>query len=386
MDRFIKIEKNFRALIVFDDGSYIKAKTFDKAKSKIQTLELCFTTSLNGYQESISDPSYAGQALVFSFPHIGNTGINPEDFESCEIYTKAIILSEKPTLPSNHRSKKTFEEIMLEKDIICAFSVDTREMVQKIRSREIKNACFGVFNEGDNINISDMAHLAKNYTYDFQTLITPIISCKERKEKINKIIENSKNNPKNLKKAIVFDYGIKLNILNCLNDYGFIIEDVFPYNFDSKKIDFSKYDCIVFSNGPGDPLEAFELNKEIVEKSLESKLPILAICLGHQIIGMANPKFNMEAFKMKQGHRGINHPIKNIQTSKIEITSQNHGFALRARKEDSIKYVNLYSLFDGSIAGLLCEEDKIMTTQYHPESSCGAHDSRYIFKKFYDMV
>jgi carbamoyl-phosphate synthase small subunit len=377
--------KEFRAIAVFNDGSFIRLKTFENAPKKLITLELCFTTSITGFQETMTDPSYAGQALIFSFPHIGNTGINKDDIESCQIYTKAILLSEKPTKPSNFRSEISFEDWVIKNDGVCLFGADTRELIQKIRSGKIKNACFGVFEEGDEINLNEMSKSAENYTYDFETLIRPIISCSERAKEIEKIKEESFSRASFGPKTIVFDYGIKLNILRCLLDQNFLIKDVFPFDYDSEKIDFSQYDCIVFSNGPGDPAEAFQLNQALVEKAINSKLPILGICLGHQIIGIAHPSLKMQAFKMKQGHRGTNHPIKNLSTSKVEITSQNHGFALRPVNENSKQFINLVSLFDQSVAGFCLPEEKIITTQYHPESSAGTHDSRYIFSDFMKM-
>lgn len=386
MNNKIKIPSNFNAVIVFDDGSYVFLNTFERSEKKVFPLELCFTTAITGYQETMTDPSYAGQALVFSNPHIGNTGINFDDLESSEIYTKAIILSEKPSLPSNFRSKKTFEDWVIDSGSFCFFGIDTRELIQRVRSGEIKNACFGVFNSGDEVNIEEMKNLAKNYNYNFESLIRPILSNQKRSEEIEKICKNSE---KNKKRALVFDFGIKLNILRCLSEAGFYIKDVFPFDFNSEKINFSDYDCIVFSNGPGDPSEAFELNKDLVFRSFESGLPILGICLGHQIIGFSHTKLKMEVFKMKQGHRGSNHPVQNLKPDgsfSVEITSQNHGFALSAQNEESKKFINRYSLFDGSIAGFFLPEEKIITTQYHPESSAGTHDSRFIFKEFFEMV
>jgi carbamoyl-phosphate synthase small subunit len=383
------IKKEYRAVVVFDDGSYILQKTFEKASRQIITLELCFTTSLIGYQEIMTDPSYAGQALIFSFPHIGNTGINDEDNESCQIYTKAVMMNERPSKPSNFRSEKTFENWVLKNNIICVFGADTRDLIKKIRKGQIKNACFGVFDDGEEVNLDQMISLAKNYTYNFTELIGPILSCESRKKEIEKIVLNSslyEIKQEGFKpKTLVLDYGVKLNILRCLVENCFDLKDVLPFDSNPESVDFSKYDCIVFSNGPGDPKEAFKLSEELVLKTFESGLPILGICLGHQIIGLSHPKLKMEAFKMSQGHRGANHPVKNLSTSKVEITSQNHGFALRATTEESKKFINHCSLFDESIAGLFLPEEKILTVQYHPESSSGTHDSRYIFKDFFKL-
>jgi len=390
----VKIQNDFRVVIVFDNGSYLFAKTFIKAKKQIITLELCFSTSMIGYQESISDPSYAGQALVFSFPHIGNTGINYEDSESCNIYTKALIFSEKPTEPSNYRSKISLENFLLENNIIGAFDVDTREIISQIRLGKIKNICIGVFDNNDEVEILDMAEKAKSYTYNFKGLLDPILSCKKRANSLANLVEDSKKHIQDISikkfKTLVIDYGVKLNIVKCLIKNNFLIEDLVPYTINYNQIDFSKYDCVVLSNGPGDPAEAYDLSRDLIQKIFDLKIPILGICLGHQIIGACFEKFNMETFKMSQGHRGINHPVKSVSNGKIQITSQNHGFAIRSKnpelKNEDNQYIDSYSLFDQSISGLRCNDNKILTTQYHPESSPGTHDSVFIFKEFYNML
>lgn len=379
--------EKYNAIIVFRDGKYILAKAIGSLKKV--ALEICFTTALTGYQEAITDPSYAGQAIIFSFTHIGNAGVNLEDCESDIAYAKAIVVSEKPSLPSNYRSEEEFENWLIKNDVLLIYDVDTRALIQKIRNEGMQNVCLAGFTNGEEIDISYLQQLANEYSYNYSSLMKSILNSNKRNQIIQSIKKKSEQiNDKSKKyNILVIDFGVKINILNCLYSVGLVIKDVFPYNY-KENIDFSKYDGIVLSNGPGDPLEAYQENPALVNSILESGVPVLGICLGHQIIGIAHPKLKMEVFKMKQGHRGVNHPIKNLHTGIVEITSQNHGFSLRKEENciDGDCYISHVSLFDHTIAGLYLEKEKIITSQYHPESSAGTHDSRYIFDNFVKMI
>ena len=380
-------DKYKNSAIVFKNGDFILGKSCGSYGQR--ALELCFSTAMTGYQEAITDPSYGGQAIVFSFVHIGNTGINKEDLESGTAYAKGIIINNYPSEPSNWRSENTFSNWLKNENVIAICDIDTRALVQKIRSEGMQSIGIGSYKDGEVIDLEHLQDLANNYSYNFQDIMNGILSDTKRNEAIKKIERESENESKQdtaQKKILVLDYGVKLNILGCIKNSGFSLE-VLSCNTNIKDIDFAKYNGIVLSNGPADPNEALELNKDLVYGCFTSCLPILGICLGHQIIGIAHEKIKMKAFKMHQGHRGTNHPVKNLRTGTVEITSQNHGYALKVEEGSlSDKYVSHRSLFDHTIAGLYLEDEKIITTQYHPESSAGTHDSRYIFEEFRKMI
>ncbi len=368
------------AVILFSDGEIFFGKSCGIFGEK--ATEICFNTAITGYQEALTDPSYSGQSIVFSFPHIGNTGVNSIDYESGSASVDAVIMRNKISIDSNHRSEIKFDEWLQKQGLIGIYDIDTRALIQKIRKSGPQNVAIGTYKNGEEIKIEKLKSLISEYSCNFADEMKKISSDEKRQEKIKHLVEKSIHN-KN--KVAVLDYGVKLNILHCLIDNDCAI-DVIPYNSDVNLIDFSRYDGIFLSNGPADPSDALKLSYDLIEKVFASKKPIFGICLGHQIIAIYYKKLNVEVKKMKQGHRGINHPIKNLITNHVEITSQNHGFAAFSLSDAEKKYISHVSLFDGSIAGFYIEEDKILSVQYHPESSPGTHDSRYLFKNFVEMI
>lgn len=372
--------QNYNAVILFGDGEIFFGKScgvFGK-----RATEICFNTAMTGYQEALTDPSYSGQSIVFAFPHIGNVGVNLIDYESGSASVDGIIMRDKISIDSNHRSEVNFAQWIVEQNLIGIYDVDTRALVQKIRKSGLQNVAIGSYRIGEEIRIDELKSLLEKYSCNFYNEMEKILSDSKRERALREICENSVHNKF---KVAVFDYGVKLNILHCLVDNDCAIE-VIPYNIDPKTIDCKKYDGFFLSNGPADPLDALELNPSLIEEIFAQKKPIFGICLGHQIIALYYKKLNVAVSKMDQGHRGINHPVKNLLTGRVEITSQNHGFSAFRTNDTNEKYISHVSLFDGSIAGFYVEEDKILSVQYHPESSPGTHDSRYLFKNFVEMM
>ena len=345
------------------------------------TGEVCFNTSLTGYQEIISDPSYAGQIINFTFPHIGNVGTNNEDIESDKIWTRGVIFNSEITNPSNYRSLKNLDEWLKKNKIVGITGLDTRSLTNFIRDKgapkgTISNNKFGKFNikklikkttNWPGLNGMDLAQevsTRKNYTW--KGLKT---WSKEEGYK--------KNNQKKFR-VIAIDYGIKKNILRYFSNFNCEVK-VVSCKESAENLLKLKPHGIFLSNGPGDPAATGKYAISTVQKLIKSNLPVFGICLGHQILALA---LNAKTKKMKLGHRGANHPVKNLMSKKVEITSQNHGFEVV--KESLPKNVEIThrSLFDNCIEGIKLKDKPVFSVQYHPESNPGPQDSHYLFNDF----
>ncbi len=349
------------------------------------TGEVCFNTSLTGYQEIISDPSYAGQIINFTFPHIGNVGTNKEDHESDKIWTKGVILNTEITNPSNYRSLKKLDSWLKKNKIVGITGLDTRGLTNFIRDKgapkgTISNNNNGTFNlkkltnssiKWPGLNGLDLARTVttkKVYIWKgFKTW---------RKEK------GFEKNKKKKYKIIAIDYGIKKNILRYFSNFDCEVI-VVPCNLEFEGIIKLKPDGIFLSNGPGDPAATGKYAVDIIQKLIKSNIPIFGICLGHQLLALA---LNARTKKMKLGHRGANHPVKNLINNKVEITSQNHGFEVV--KESLPKNVEMThkSLFDNCVEGIKLKNKPVFSVQYHPESNPGPQDSHYLFNQFINEV
>ena len=345
------------------------------------TGEVCFNTSLTGYQEIISDPSYAGQIINFTFPHIGNVGTNNEDLESDKIWTRGVIFNSEITYPSNYRSLKHLDGWLKKNKIVGITGLDTRSLTNFIRDKgapkgTISNNKSGKFNIKKlvkkttfwpGLNGMDLAKevsTRKNYTW--KGLKT---WSKE---------EGYKKNNKKKFRVIAIDYGIKKNILRYFSNFDCEVK-VVSCKESAENLLKLKPHGIFLSNGPGDPAATGKYAIPIVRKLIKSNLPVFGICLGHQILALA---LNAKTKKMKLGHRGANHPVKNIISKKVEITSQNHGFEVI--KESLPKNVEIThrSLFDDCIEGIKLKNKPVFSVQYHPESNPGPQDSHYLFNNF----
>ncbi len=349
------------------------------------TGEVCFNTSLTGYQEIISDPSYAGQIINFTFPHIGNVGTNTEDLESEKIWTRGVIFNSEITDPSNYRSLLNLNYWLKKNKIVGITGLDTRSLTNYIRDKgapkgTISKKKSGKFNINKLIKTSikwpglsgmDLAELVSTQnTYTWKGLKT-----------WNKEKGYIKNKKKKLK-IVAIDYGIKKNILRYFSNYDCEVK-VVSCKQTAEDILNLKPHGVFLSNGPGDPAATGKYAIKTVQKLIKSNIPIFGICLGHQILALA---LNAKTKKMKLGHRGANHPVKNLITHKVEITSQNHGFEVMRESLNKNIIVTHKSLFDNSIEGIKYKNKPVFSVQYHPESNPGPQDSHYLFSDFIKEV
>ena len=349
------------------------------------TGEVCFNTSLTGYQEIISDPSYAGQIINFTFPHIGNVGTNNEDLESDKIWTKGVIFNSEITSPSNYRALQTLDKWLKKNQIVGLTGLDTRSLTNLIRDKgapkgTITNNKKGKFNIKKLTNMSvkwpglnglDLAkEVSTKKTYIWKGFKTWKKNVGYKKNSIKKF------------KIIAVDYGIKKNILRYFSDYNCEVK-VVSCKLTADEIVKLKPDGIFLSNGPGDPAATGKYAIDTVQKLIKLNYPIFGICLGHQILALA---LNAKTKKMKLGHRGANHPVKNLINNSVEITSQNHGFVVIEKSLSKNIQITHKSLFDDTIEGIKLKNKPVFSVQYHPEANPGPQDSQYLFKNFIQDV
>ena len=345
------------------------------------TGEVCFNTSLTGYQEIISDPSYAGQIINFTFPHIGNVGTNKEDLESDKIWAKGVIFNSEITSPSNYRSLVNLDLWLKKNKIVGITGLDTRGLTNTIRDKGAPKGTIsfskkGAFNINKlvnvttkwsglkNLDLAEQVTTKKNYIWSgFKTWKKEAGYLKNKKYSFH---------------VVAIDYGIKKNILRYFSDFNCKVT-VVSCKTNSNDILKLKPNGIFLSNGPGDPAATGKYAIGIIKELIKNNLPIFGICLGHQILALT---LGAKTKKMKLGHRGANHPVKNLIKDKVEITSQNHGFEIiRETLPKNIK-VTHKSLFDNCIEGIRLKNKPIFSVQYHPESNPGPQDSVYLFEEF----
>ena len=349
------------------------------------TGEVCFNTSLTGYQEIISDPSYAEQIINFTFPHIGNVGTNKEDHESDKIWTKGVIFNSEITNPSNYRSLKNLDGWLKKHKIVGITGLDTRSLTNLIRD---KGAPKGTIcnNKKGNFNLKKLINSSVKWSglngLDLAQTVTTKKKYIWQGFKTWKKEKGFEKNKKKTHKIIAIDYGIKKNILRYFSNFNCEVI-VVPCNLQAKEIIKLKPDGIFLSNGPGDPAATGRYAINIIQKLIKTSIPIFGICLGHQLLALA---LKAKTKKMKLGHRGANHPVKNLINNKVEITSQNHGFEIVKESLPKNVEVTHKSLFDNCIEGIKLKNRPIFSVQYHPESNPGPQDSHYLFKQFINEV
>ena len=349
------------------------------------TGEVCFNTSLTGYQEIISDPSYAGQIINFTFPHIGNVGTNREDHESDKIWTKGVIFNSEITNPSNYRSLANRDLWLKKNKIVGITGLDTRSLTNLIRDKGAPKGTISLSKNGK-FNISKLTNLTTKWTGLKNLDLAEKVTTKKNYiwagfKTWKKGIGYIKNKTKSLN-VVAIDYGIKKNILRYFSDFNCKV-NVVSCKTSAKKILKLKPDGIFLSNGPGDPAATGKYAISIIRELIKKDLPIFGICLGHQILALA---LGAKTKKMKLGHRGANHPVKNLIENKVEITSQNHGFEII--KESLPKNIKIThkSLFDNCIEGIRLKNKSVFSVQYHPESNPGPQDSVYLFQEFINYM
>lgn len=350
--------------IVLEDGEEYLGYGFGAEKESV--CEIVFNTSMVGYQEIVSDPSYTYQMVVMTYPLIGNYGITDDDYETMKPTIGGLIVREYNDMPSNFRYTKTLSEYLEENNIPGIYGIDTRKLTRSIRDKGSRKVII------TDINTSKEEALNKLRKTEIPKDAVSKVSCEKRWYSRT---ANAKYN------IVAVDCGIKLNIIRSLNKRGCNVT-VVPYNTSAEKIISLKPDGIFLSNGPGDP----ENVPEVIDlvKKLKGKYPIFGICLGHQMISLA---YGAKTYKMKFGHRGGNHPVKNLETDKIEITSQNHSFAVDEKSLKGTKLTATHiNILDNTIEGVENKKDKVFSVQYHPESAPGPQDSGYLFDKFINLI
>lgn len=367
--------------LYFENGVFLQAKSFGASGEAVG--EVVFNTSLTGYQEIITDPSYAGQFITFSMPEIGIVGANEQDYESREIFAKGVIVSHYNAYFSNFRAKDSLASILKKHNIIGICGIDTRTIIKMLRTQ------------------GAMMMIASTKYHDKQSL-SQKLSHSPRIEHINYIKQVSTQKaythkdsvfdfekftygkPKWRKKIIAIDFGIKRNILNELNAVGLEVE-VMPHNFSAngiiKRFQSGEISGVFLSNGPGDPL-SLQSEVEEIKKLIDSGIPLFGICLGHQLLALAH---GFKTYKLKFGHHGGNHPVHNLLTNAVEITAQNHNYSVPDSIQ-SIAKVTHRNLFDGTIEGLQYHDKPIFSIQHHPEASPGPKESRSVFEQFAQML
>ena len=349
------------------------------------TGEVCFNTSLTGYQEIISDPSYAGQIINFTFPHIGNVGTNNEDHESDKIWTRGVIFNSEITNPSNYRSLRTLDEWLKKHRVVGITGLDTRGLTNFIRDKGAPKGTISNNKKG-NFNLKKLINTSVKWSgLKGLDLAQTVTTSKKYVWKGFKTWKKEKGFEKNKKKSlriVAIDYGIKKNILRYFSNFGCEVI-VVPCKLSADEIIKIKPDGIFLSNGPGDPAETGKYAIEIIQKLIKSNIPIFGICLGHQLMALA---LKAKTKKMKLGHRGANHPVKNLINDTVEITSQNHGFEIIKESLPKNVQVTHKSLFDNCIEGIKLKNKPVFSVQYHPESNPGPQDSHYLFKQFINEV
>lgn len=355
----------FNRKIILEDGQEYYGYAFGDSEDKV--CEIVFNTSMVGYQEIVSDPSYTYQAVVMCYPLIGNYGMADDDYETIRPTIGGLIVREYNDEPSNFRSAASLSEIMCKYGIPGISGIDTRKLTRSIRDIGSRK----VLITGVETTIEKGLEILKN-----TQIPTDAVSKVSRKN-----VEVFEASTKKKFNVVAIDCGMKQNIVRCLNAKGCKVK-VVPWNTSAEEIIKSNPDGIFISNGPGDPTDVPETIATI--KALIGKYPIFGICLGHQIISLAH---GAKTYKLKFGHRGGNHPVKNLETDKIEITSQNHSYAVDM---ESLKATDLVpthiNILDNTIEGVKSKTEKIFSVQYHPESAPGPQDSSYLFDKFIEMM
>jgi carbamoyl-phosphate synthase small subunit len=379
-----------KGILLLEDGTAFHGKSFGASGEALG--EIVFNTSLTGYQEILTDPSYTEQIVTMTCPEIGNTGVNQEDVESGKPFLRGFLVREYNPVPSNWRAVSSLGEYLEENGIVSLDGIDTRRLVLKIRSHGAMRGIISTvdFDEQTLLGkVLDYPGLVGRDLVRDVTVQTPYLweeglpKCFGFPSEINQETDHIEVKRDGRQFHVVaYDYGIKRNILRLLVGHGCRVT-VVPATFSASETMDLEPDGVFLSNGPGDPFGVEGVRAHVLEL-MEIGIPIFGICLGHQILALAA---GAKTFKLKFGHRGANQPVKDLRTGKVEITSQNHGFAVEERSVEetgfSVSHINLN---DRTVEGLIHEELPVFSVQYHPEASPGPHDASYLFSRFIDLM
>ena len=374
------------ALLVLADGTVIEGQGIGAEGSAVG--EVCFNTAMTGYQEVLTDPSYAGQIVTFTFPHIGNVGANDDDIETTNLAASAgvvgAIVKAAITEPANYRAAKHFDKWLKARGIIGLSGIDTRALTAMIRENGMPNGVIA-HNAKGKLDVAKLKKMAASWPGLEGMDLAKDVSLTQRMEWDEKLWDWHNGHTSadgGAFKVVAVDYGLKRNILRCLTSAGCDVT-VLPADAKAEDILAMNPDGVFLSNGPGDPAATGQYAVPEIRKLVDSGKPVFGICLGHQMLAIA---LGARTEKMHQGHHGANHPVKDFTTGKVEITSMNHGFAVNRDSLPAGVVETHVSLFDGSNAGIALEGRPVFSVQYHPEASPGPQDSHYLFARFVDAM
>ena len=367
------------ACLALADGTLFYGKGF--GATGIRVAELCFNTAMTGYQEIMTDPSYAGQIVTFTFPHVGNVGVNPEDDETADPVAEGLIVKWDPTEPSNWRATSELGDWLFRRGRIGMGGIDTRRLTRAIRQQGAPHVALAHDPDG-NFDIAELVARARAFNGLVGLDLAKEVTCAQsyRWDEMRWAWPEGysrQTNPRH--KVVAIDYGAKRNILRCLASAGCDVT-VLPATATADEVLALNPDGLFLSNGPGDPAATGEYAVPMIRGVLDgSSIPVFGICLGHQMLALA---LGAETVKMNHGHHGANHPVKDVETGKVEITSMNHGFTVDSQTlPRGVKETHV-SLFDGSNCGIRMTDRPVFSVQYHPEASPGPMDSYYLFERF----
>lgn len=367
------------ALLVLEDGSIFKGTAF--GATGVSVGEVVFNTSMTGYQEILTDPSYAEQIVTLTYPHIGNTGVNSEDEESSQIWAKGLVIRDLPILASNFRCEQTLSDYLKSNNILGIADIDTRRLTRILRDKGAQNGCIMA---GDDIDADKALALAKSFPglkgMDLAKEVTTA-SQYPWTEGVWELGKGHQSDNDVQFHVVAYDFGVKRNILRMLVARGCRLT-VVPATTSAEDVLALSPDGVFLSNGPGDP-EPCDYAITAIQQLLETNIPIFGICLGHQLLGLAS---GAKTEKMKFGHHGANHPVKDLKRDVVMITSQNHGFAISEKDLPDNLEVTHVSLFDGSLQGIHRKDKPAFSFQGHPEASPGPHDAAPLFDHFIELM
>ncbi|MFM9976111.1 MAG: glutamine-hydrolyzing carbamoyl-phosphate synthase small subunit [Beijerinckiaceae bacterium] len=384
-------EDTATAILILADGTVIEGRGFGATGESAG--EICFNTAMTGYQEIITDPSYAGQIITFTFPHIGNVGVNDEDIETVDMAgatgTRGMVLHADITAPSNYRATQNLDFWLKARNIIGIAGVDTRELTALIREKGMQNAVIA-HNSGGHFDRDALLKKAKSLPSMAGQDLVPLVTGDHDYgwDETDWVWNNGDGHEgygkqgKTALHVVAIDYGVKRNILRLLAERGCKVTVVLP-TAGANAILALKPDGVFLANGPGDPEATGDYAVPVIKTLLAQKIPTFCICLGHQMLALA---IGAKTLKMKQGHHGANHPVMDFTTSKVEIVSMNHGFAVDADSLPANARETHKSLFDGSNCGIALTDRPAFSVQHHPEASPGPRDSHYLFDRFVTMM
>jgi carbamoyl-phosphate synthase small subunit len=378
-----RVEAGGKAVLVLEDGTVFEGRGLGAFGQSLG--EVCFNTSMTGYQEILTDPSYAGQIITFTFPHIGNVGTNDEDVESRRPTCRGLVLREDITPPANWRAQSSMHQWLKDRNLIGIAGLDTRRLVSRIRDQGAPKGCLA-FAPDSRYDVAHLQGAAAQWPGLEGIDLTGEVSCVEPYEwaEVPWSIEDGYGQTSQFpdRHVVCVDYGIKRNMLRCLAGLGCRVT-VVPARTAAASILAQRPDGILLANGPGDPSATSVFAVPVIRELLASGLPIFGICLGHQMLALA---LGARTVKMHLGHRGANHPVQNLESGRVEITSQNHGFVvLRESLPAGLEETHV-SLFDGTLEGLRMVDRPVFSVQFHPEASPGPQDSHPLFEQFVNLM